>query len=27
VTHYDTTFKLGLTQDQQSDVVQYLLSL
>ena len=23
VTHYDATFKLGLTQDQQSDIAQY----
>jgi hypothetical protein len=27
ITHYDTTFKLGLTSDQQSDLAQYLMSL
>jgi hypothetical protein len=25
--HYDTTFSLGLTDDEKSDLVQYLLSL
>jgi len=27
VTHYDTALNLGLTASQQSDLVQYLLSL
>jgi hypothetical protein len=27
ITHYDATFKLGLSSDQQSDLAQYLMSL
>jgi hypothetical protein len=27
VTHYDTTFTLGLTAQEKSDLVQYLLSI
>jgi cytochrome c peroxidase len=27
VTHYDTALSLGLTSDQQSDLVEYLKSL
>jgi len=27
VTHYDTTFTLGLTAHEKGDLVQYLLSI